>query len=462
MEEDKIVIVGAGITGLTVAERLSRSFGNRVIVIEKEKAVGGLAATLSNDGLSFDIGSHRLHPKSDPSAIHYLKQITQQPLLLRRRRGKLYLGGKFISYPPTISGLFKVYSTADIATSTVRYLKNLLFPAKLGPASFETAMIRTVGWDIYNKVYRDYARKLWGVDPARISVDAMHRRKTVVDFKSLGNAFKIRHYFLYPRKGIGELVSKLEERVIANGACLMRETRLKEACEDNGRIRLSLSGPQEKDRSIAASLVVSTIPIDELYGLFFSDERIARNDLRWRGIRILYLIVKERLNDSGETFYFPSSEILFGRVSEIKKYSPFINPSLKETLLTIEVPVSPGEALWEMPEEELLKLCIADLIKAKLLEKNPKVIKHFSLKLEKVYPVYMVGWRESFFAMYHRLAGIRNVFTIGRGGLFLHCNIDHCIIQGLAMADSILGNTYRDRSAWERETARFFNFSARD
>src|SRR5215471_10522859 len=41
----KIVVLGAGITGLTAAWELSRSFPGRVMLLEKAAAVGGLAAT---------------------------------------------------------------------------------------------------------------------------------------------------------------------------------------------------------------------------------------------------------------------------------------------------------------------------------------------------------------------------------------------------------------------------------
>ena len=56
-----IVILGSGITGLTAAEKLSKKFKDKVVVIEKESFAGGLAATFKQDGLIVDFGSHRLH-----------------------------------------------------------------------------------------------------------------------------------------------------------------------------------------------------------------------------------------------------------------------------------------------------------------------------------------------------------------------------------------------------------------
>ena len=76
-----VVIVGGGITGLVLAERLSRKRGRQVVLLEKNHSCGGLAATLSNDGLHFDLGSHRLHVRSPKQVIRYVEDIIGECLL---------------------------------------------------------------------------------------------------------------------------------------------------------------------------------------------------------------------------------------------------------------------------------------------------------------------------------------------------------------------------------------------
>jgi protoporphyrinogen oxidase len=453
--------LGGGITGLTVAERLSRTLGSKVVIIEKEPTLGGLAATVSRDGLCFDLGSHRVHPETHPAAIRYIEDIIQQPLIRRRRKGKLYFRGKFINYPPDIISLLKVFSSKDLVLSAFRYLKNLIFPAKLYPRTFETIMVRAVGRDIYNKLYRDYAKKLWGLEPAQISVEAAHRRKTVVDFKSLRNLFKASHYFLYPREGIGDIVKGLEKRVISQGALVIKEAELEKASVNGRGIDILFSSPQKRNNSIKASVLVSTIPIEDLYRLFHGND-INSASLRWRGVRLVYIVLKDKIKRDSETFYFPSSEICLGRVSEIKKYSPYINPQLDNTLLTIEIPVFQGDTIWEMPEQKLLELCIGDLVKAGILDPNPRVLKNFSMKLAKVYPLYALNWKDNFLKLYNSFDTMHNVFSVGRRGLFLHCNIDHCILQGLELSDMILRNQWQDKEEWDKKVARFLSFAARD
>lgn len=460
MSNKKIVIIGAGISGLSLAERLSAVLADQVILVEREKSVGGLAGTQTRDGFRFDLGSHRLHIKSAKSILKYIENIIGESLLSRERRGKLYFQGKFISYPPNIYNLLKVYSTSDIFRSASRYLANLMFPSRLPEINFETAMIRSVGWDIYNKLYYGYAKKLWGIEPKCISIDGMHKRKTVIDLKSLQNALKTRNYFLYPSKGIGDIAKKLEARIIQNGGIIFKNKEVGQIQKENKDFLVYFAAPDGQPEVIKAERLISTIPIDEFYGKFFP-ERIENFALRWRGVRILYIYIDEELNSKAETYYFPSQDVIVGRLSEIKKYSPFIHPGVKGTWLTLEIPASKNDSIWDMPDKELLQLCINDLLNTKILIKQPQVKDYFSLHLDKAYPVYEIGWREKFFVMYDQLNKIDNLFSIGRGGLFLHSNIDHSLLQGIRLAEHILKGS-NDKAVWDNQVKEFLTFSARD
>src|SRR3954462_12134538 len=91
-KDRKIVVLGAGITGLTAAWELSRAFPGRVILLEKEAAVGGLAATSSTqDRFAFDIGSHRLHEDNHPTVNQLISELCGPELLKRERRGMIFI-----------------------------------------------------------------------------------------------------------------------------------------------------------------------------------------------------------------------------------------------------------------------------------------------------------------------------------------------------------------------------------
>ena len=59
-----VAIVGAGPAGLTAGYELARH-GRRVLIVERDPVyVGGIARTVSHNGLLFDIGGHRFFSKS--------------------------------------------------------------------------------------------------------------------------------------------------------------------------------------------------------------------------------------------------------------------------------------------------------------------------------------------------------------------------------------------------------------
>ena len=45
--QSKVVVLGAGITGLTAAWELSTTYRDRVVLVEHASAVGGLASTVA-------------------------------------------------------------------------------------------------------------------------------------------------------------------------------------------------------------------------------------------------------------------------------------------------------------------------------------------------------------------------------------------------------------------------------
>ena len=53
----KIVVIGAGVTGLSVAWKLSEK-GYEVNIIEMDKFIGGLARSIKIENYFFDIGPH--------------------------------------------------------------------------------------------------------------------------------------------------------------------------------------------------------------------------------------------------------------------------------------------------------------------------------------------------------------------------------------------------------------------
>ena len=471
MEKDlknKIIILGGGITGLTLALELSRKHKDRVMLLEKDAFVGGLASTLSKDGISFDLGSHRLHRDASKKVIRYIEEIIKGKLLKRERKGRLYLRKRFLTYPPNLFDFLKAFSSREIIGFFRSYIQGFLFGLNGKNKNFENLMIRKAGKEIYEVFYKDYAKKLWGKEPADIAVDSIKRRKIFLDFRFFNSVFfKNHNYFFYPRQGIGELAKKLRDEVINNGAEIVTGADIKSISTHNNKVsRINFRDCNGADVGIGADILISTIPVDDFSNLIFNNGNGSMEEhnlgLEWRGVRLLFILLEEDIGTKSETYYFPTLDMVIGRVSEIKKYSPYLNLFLKGTFLTIEIPTSKGDRICGMDDGELLDICVKDLIKAGILTSYPHVSKYFSYKFDKVYPVYQHGWKKDFYKIYDRLNEIENIFTMGRGGLFLHCNMDHCITQALELSGIILENKWHNKEAWNKRVGRFLKFGARD
>ena len=457
----KIVIIGAGITGLTVAKEISDKYKDSVIIIEKETYIGGLAATLSKDGFTFDLGSHRLHPDYPPKIFSYLTATLGVELLKRPRHGALHIQGKFIRYPANIFNFMKVMSIKKSFVLFISYVLNLFKPYPRKIKTYEEAMLKIVGKTIYTSLYKDFAKKLWGIEPSLITVEGMKRRNVTFNLKTIKKSLIGQNaHFFYPKHGIGEIAQKLEQAVLKNHVTITKGSQLvKVFLNDKHEVsKILLKDSAGKETKLEASIVVSTIPIDTLHHMIY--EKSPVEELAWRGLLLIYLHLKEPLERDNDTFYFPELTTKLGRVSINHKFSPYLNSSIEGVFLTIEIPSSPGEELWAMDEEKLVHLCTEELVKTGICKPSPCILKSFTIKLDRAYPLYSVGWEEKLNRIFTDLRKINGLYTLGRRGLFLHSNIDHSILQGLELSNIII-NGHQD-ALFDKKIKEYRKFTARD
>jgi protoporphyrinogen oxidase len=474
-ESPNVVVLGAGVTGLTVAWELSKVYGDKVVLLEKESAVGGLASTFTRKDLSFDTGSHRLHDGYSPEVDRLIRDVCGPDLLRRDRKGLIYLRDRPLAYPPSALDILFAFGLGECLRFSADFLRarlvRLVRPRE--PDNFEDFTTAKVGRSLYERFYKPYAVKLYGLPPDRVAKEPAVSRVRKFTFPALLRdlARKLGKSrppsYLYPVNGIGQLAGALQQRFVANGGQLRFVGGVDPLRAWGDReVREVAFTTRAGDREVVeTNLVVSTLPLDALHHLVRREAD--RNgppafDLRWRGLRLLYLITPDKVPSEHETFYFPESHIPFGRVSELNKYSPALNRDDERAVLTIEIPCSVDDAVWNMPDEQLAELCLSALQRLGIL-RQPAAggVEFFSRKLRNVYPVYDLGWRERFERIYQRLNAIDNLYLIGRTALFLHCNIDHCMLMALKLAQH-LTNGHPSKNGWDQTRQEFFDYRVRE
>src|SRR5438477_10494376 len=90
-------ILGGGPAGLTAGYLLGKA-GGKVVVLEADDQVGGLAKTVEVDGYRFDLGGHRFFTKSvEVDTLWH--EILGDEFLRRPRMSRIYWNNRYLDYP---------------------------------------------------------------------------------------------------------------------------------------------------------------------------------------------------------------------------------------------------------------------------------------------------------------------------------------------------------------------------
>lgn len=170
-----IVIVGAGLTGCVFAERFARQLNKRVLIVEKRDHIGGNCFDYVNtDGiLMHKYGPHWFHT-NDERIFQYLSEFTEwrmHPHIV-----KSCVGNQLFPFPVNASTLKMLYG-ADLRTEAEvqAFYDNVRVKDISFAKNAEEVIISRIGWDLYNKFFRNYTIKQWGLHPTMLDASVTTR-----------------------------------------------------------------------------------------------------------------------------------------------------------------------------------------------------------------------------------------------------------------------------------------------
>ena len=163
-----VVIIGAGPAGLSAAHELSNSTKN-ILIIEKQKQVGGLAQTKVFDKYRYDIGPHRFFTKNEEVNKLFLDMLADDAVKVSRKTRILFKGSYF-DYPLTpINALFGlgVLESIRIGFSYIyARIKSYLKISKID--NFEDWVLDRFGKRLFLNFFK------FKIDPPRANFDEQH------------------------------------------------------------------------------------------------------------------------------------------------------------------------------------------------------------------------------------------------------------------------------------------------
>lgn len=203
------LIIGAGVTGITLCKKLKESGINNVIVLEAQAQAGGLCTTQNINGHQLDVGGgHFFHTKHQEIFDYVFKYIPESEFNYINRVSKLKMGETTIDYPLE-SNLWQLPQDEqiDYLISVIRNGESLGMPE---PHNYE----EWIRWKLGNKICDNYMipynTKLWGVAPSEMDVDWLYKIPRVdvaevlkysIERKQDKTKFPAHINFYYPKKG---------------------------------------------------------------------------------------------------------------------------------------------------------------------------------------------------------------------------------------------------------------------
>jgi protoporphyrinogen oxidase len=439
VSEPRVLIIGAGPTGLGAGYRLNELGHTDWTILEANDYVGGLAASFTDEaGFTYDIGGHVMFSHY-PYYDRIVEKIMGDEYTELNREAWVWMENRFIPYPfqNNIKGLNK--------QTVIECLMGLIEAQKRGhqPRNFKEWIDASFGAGIAKHFMIPYNFKVWATPAEQMNYGWIGERVAVVDVeKVLRNvlldqadvAWGPNNTFKYPLKGgTGALWDAMRPYV-----------------EDHLRLNSPVVAvdPVEKEVRTARGevfpydILINTMPLNRLLqsiqGVVPPGVREATAQLQWNSSHIVGVGIDRPANTSKNWIYFPEPDVPFYRVTYLSNYSPFITPKPDQTLLLTETSNS-----CHKPEDgaTIVPRVVDGLIKTGLMNESDRALiaTTWQCSPSMEYPIPSLG-RDRALGVLQPWLRKQRIWSRGRFGAWLYevGNMDHSTMQGMEAVNNAL------------------------
>jgi len=459
----KAIVIGGGITGLSVAWKLTEK-GYEVKVIEMDKFIGGLARSIKMGNYFFDIGPHAFTTKDEEvfKKVMDLFKGESGEMLYTKRTVKMMFRGKYVDYPLSVKVLFQmgimpaIMCSLSFLKSKIRTSINSLLGKKTQSQNLTVKQwaIDSFGKYLYLNFFKPYTEQFWKIETSELS----HRvipSSTKTDFaKALKHALINKYLELskrepgelslvereslpryYPKKGFGEIANRIAEQIKRNGGEIYTSQEVDEIVLNSE----NSFDVKTKDKTFSGNYVVSTIPLNRIITKIkpLRETEIIQSakKLEYLSLVLIYLITKKQNILGCLNCYFVEKP--YNRISEMNFFSEDSSPQ-DENILAVEISCHYGSKMWKNSNEEIFSMCIQEMEKNNFLKKAD-ITNYKVFKFSSVYPIYRKDYDIHLKKTQECFKKIKNFYSIGRQGQFYYGDIDQMIRIGFDTVDKIIG-----------------------
>lgn len=410
METTKYLILGAGISGLSLAYFLKNE---NYHILEQENSVGGFCRTTYQDGYTWDYAGHFFHFKHSDIEHFFMSRIDKEGLIYNKKNTKIYLKNKYIDYPFQ-KNIHQLNKEDFISCLYDLYFRENHLPYN----NFEKMLYGKFGKSITNLFLKPYNEKLYSCDLNKLDVEAMGRFFPYADINDIISNMKYQNNnsynneFLYHKKGAQVFVDALSKEISRKRLALNEKILSIDA--ENKVVKTT-------KQEYRYEYLINTTMFPQLLKWVEPDSYLKyKETLTYNKVCVFNLgFDLESYDKDVHWIYYPEKKYDFYRVG-------FYNNILHEKPLSLYVELGyKPEAL--INKEEALEKILDGLKKAGIIYGH-KLISYQYLEMV---PAYVHISKESNLLVKQKLFEFKdkNIYSIGRYGGWKYSSIEDAIVE---------------------------------
>ncbi len=309
----KYLILGAGPSGLTLANRLKQMGETSFFVLEKEKEAGGLCRSAQVDGSPFDIGGGHFLDVRRPKVNEFLFQFMPEEEWDKfDRDSRIAVNGDVISHPIE-ANIWQMK-----LENQVEYLKSIAVAGCNLKEEMPQEFVSWIYWKLGDKIAENYMipynQKMFGEDLNQLGTYWLEKLPNVSFEETLLSCLTKKAYgeqpghaqFFYPKKyGYGELWLRMAEEIKGQ---IKYDASVHAIDFDTNTVTT------KEGETYSADVIISTIPWMEFAKITGMPQELKEKigHLKYSSVQTAYF--PDNLDTEAQWVYYPDPELSYHRI----------------------------------------------------------------------------------------------------------------------------------------------------
>jgi len=430
MDSREIIILGAGLTGLSCALHLKKDY----LIVERENRPGGLCGSISDkNGFIFDYTGHSLHLR-DGYAENLVFGLLGENTRKIQRNSWIYTHETYVPFPFQANLYYLPDKMKKECVEKFKSRRDINIDKD--KISFHDWVLTALGEGIGKYFMFPYNRKMWNTSLKKLTIDWITPFVPQIKMDEIikgasepqSKSYGYNVHFYYPvLGGIQSLIDAITKKI--NNIKL----NTKPVKIDLQKKEISFSDNSKS----SFKHIVSTIPLPELLSLIKdipADVARARNKLMWNSVLCINLGIKKADISDKHWIYFPEKKFIFYRAGF---YNNFSKHTVPEGCSSMYLEVSHRPDNKPHPEDTVKKV-LDGLYKSKILNRSDNIPIIKLLPIKYAYVIYDKN-RTSALKVIEKYLSENGAYSIGRYGAWKYSYMEESILDGKKTAESLNG-----------------------